>query len=44
MITQSDHIFTGMGRDYGDVAPVDGVFLGNAGQNMTVSVDVDPVT
>lgn len=43
MIAQDDHIFTGMGRDYGDVAPVDGVFLGNAGQSMTVSVDVEPV-
>ena len=39
----SDHIFTAMGRDYTDVAPIDGVFLGGGGQRMTVSVDVMPV-
>lgn len=39
----SDHIFTAMGRDYGDVAPVDGVFIGGAGQRQTVSVDVEPL-
>jgi transglutaminase-like putative cysteine protease len=39
---ESDHIFTAMGRDYADVAPVDGVFYGGAGQEMRVSVDVAP--
>lgn len=39
----SDHIFTAMGRDYGDVAPLDGVFHGGGGQQMKVSVDVAPV-
>jgi transglutaminase-like putative cysteine protease len=38
----SDHIFTAMGRDYADVAPLDGVFHGGAGQAMAVSVDVAP--
>jgi transglutaminase-like putative cysteine protease len=38
----SDHIFTAMGRDYADVAPLDGVFHGGAGQAMAVSVDVVP--
>jgi len=32
-----------MGRDYADVAPVDGVFHGNAGQTMRVMVDVLPI-
>lgn len=39
----TDHIFTAMGRDYADVAPIDGVFLGGGSQNMTVAVDVVPV-
>jgi len=42
-LARSDHIFTAMGRDYADVAPLDGVFHGGAGQTMTVSVDVAPV-
>lgn len=40
--TATDHIFTAMGRDYADVAPIDGVFHGGGGQKMTVSVDVAP--
>jgi transglutaminase-like putative cysteine protease len=43
-LARSDHIFTAMGRDYADVAPLDGVFHGGARQTMTVSVDVAPVT
>ena len=39
----TDHIFTAMGRDYSDVAPLDGVFHGGAGQTMRVAVDVEPV-
>ena len=39
---QDNHIFTAMGRDYGDVSPMDGVFLGSSGQQMRVSVDVTP--
>jgi hypothetical protein len=31
-----------VGRDYGDVAPIDGVFLGANMQSLTVSVDVAP--
>ena len=37
-----DHIFVALGRDYGDVAPLDGVLRGGGGQAMTVSVDVAP--
>jgi transglutaminase-like putative cysteine protease len=43
LIVGSDHIFTAMGRDYGDIAPVDGVFHGGEGQEMEVLVDVEPV-
>lgn len=43
VIAQRDHIFTAMGRDYADVAPIDGVFLGNSGQTLRVSVDVTPI-
>ena len=38
-----DHIVTAVGRDYGDVAPIDGVFLGREGQRIEVSVDVEPL-
>lgn len=41
-LVRSDHIFTAMGRDYADVAPLDGVFRGGGGQVMTVAVDVAP--
>ncbi len=42
IIVRSDHIFTAMGRDYADVAPLDGVFRGGGTQKMKVSVDVAP--
>ena len=38
-----DHIITAMGRDYADVAPIDGVFTGQEGQKIEVSVDVEPI-
>lgn len=39
----ADHIITAMGRDYSDVAPIDGIFTGRDGQKIDVSVDVEPV-
>ena len=39
----SDHIVTAVGRDYADVAPVDGIFLGRDGQKIDVEVDVEPL-
>lgn len=36
----TDHIFMAMGRDYADVTPMDGMFVGNAGQSVDVMVDV----
>ncbi|WP_294391955.1 transglutaminase family protein [uncultured Sphingomonas sp.] len=38
-----DHIVTAVGRDYGDVAPIDGIFLGQDGQRIDVAVDVEPL-
>ncbi|MEG3164619.1 transglutaminase family protein [Sphingomonas sp. PB2P19] len=40
----SDHIVMAVGRDYAEIAPVDGVVLGSGAQDMQVSVDVAPVT
>ncbi|RYE38255.1 MAG: transglutaminase family protein, partial [Hyphomicrobiales bacterium] len=42
-VAQHNHIFTAMGRDYADVAPIDGVFYGQSGQHVKVSVDVRPI-
>lgn len=38
-----DHIVTAIGRDYADVAPIDGIFLGGGRQRIEVSVDVAPI-
>jgi transglutaminase-like putative cysteine protease len=39
----SDHIVVAVGRDYAEIAPVDGVVLGSGAQAMEVGVDVAPV-
>lgn len=39
----SDHVVVAVGRDYAEIAPVDGVVLGSGAQKMEVSVDVAPV-
>ena len=38
-----DHIIMAIGRDYGEIAPIDGVVLGSGAQKMEVSVDVAPL-
>ena len=38
-----DHIVMAVGRDYAEIAPVDGVVLGSGAQSMEVSVDVAPL-
>jgi transglutaminase-like putative cysteine protease len=43
VLAKTDHIFVAMGRDYSDVAPLDGVFHGGSQQTMFFSVDVVPV-
>jgi transglutaminase-like putative cysteine protease len=37
----SDHIVCAIGRDYADVSPIDGIFLGRDGQTIDVAVDVE---
>lgn len=39
-LAREDHILIGMGRDYADVSPIDGTFIGNAPQEMDSAVDV----
>ena len=39
----NDHIVLAIGRDYADVAPVDGVIVASGGQRIEVSVQVIPV-
>jgi transglutaminase-like putative cysteine protease len=43
VLPQEDHVMLAVGRDYTDVAPVDGVILGSGDQRMEVSVSVTPV-
>jgi len=43
-LTGESHITVAMGRDYADVAPVDGVFVGQSVQRMKVEVDVIPLS
>ena len=38
-----DHITIAWGRDYGDVVPIKGVFLGGGEHKLHVSVDVSPI-
>ena len=37
-----DHIVLAIGRDYADVAPIDGVIVASGGQRLEVSVRVTP--
>ncbi|PZO89964.1 MAG: transglutaminase [Sphingomonas sanxanigenens] len=39
-----DHIVMAIGRDYSEIAPIDGIVLGSGAQAMSVSVDVEPIT
>lgn len=43
VLAGEDHVRVAMGRDYADVAPVDGVVVASAGHTLRVSVDVAPV-
>jgi transglutaminase-like putative cysteine protease len=42
LVVGEDHIRLAFGRDYADVAPVDGVIMASAGHSLRVSVDVAP--
>ena len=43
VIPSSDHITLAWGRDYADVCPIQGVFVGGGSHSMTISVDVNPL-
>ena len=43
VLAAEEHVVLAVGRDYTDVAPVDGVILGSGRQRMGVSVSVTPV-
>ncbi len=42
-VVNTDYITLAWGRDYADVSPIRGVFLGGGAHSMTVSVDVTPI-
>lgn len=42
-VTSSDHLTIGWGRDYGDVCPIEGVYVGGGQHDMSVLVDVMPL-
>jgi transglutaminase-like putative cysteine protease len=44
VITDTEHITLAWGRDYGDVCPVEGVFVGGGQHRLSVAVDVAPLT
>ena len=43
MLAGKDHVVLAVGRDYADVAPMDGVVFGSGEQQLKVSVQVTPV-
>lgn len=43
VIPETDHITIAWGRDYSDVPPLRGVFLGGGNHSLSVSVDVEPL-
>ena len=43
VLAAEDHVMLAIGRDYTDVAPVDGVIVGSGSQRIYVSVNVTPV-
>ena len=43
LIAGEDHVVLAIGRDYADVAPIDGVMLASGRQRLTTAVDVIPI-
>jgi len=43
MLAGNDHVVLAIGRDYADVAPIDGVIFASGAQKLDVSVEVVPV-
>ena len=42
-VPRTDHVTVAFGRDYADVCPIQGVFVGGGNQTLTVEVDVEPL-
>ncbi len=42
VLASADHLVVGMGRDYADISPIDGIFVGGRSQKTFNSVDVSP--
>ena len=42
VIASDQHVVLAVGRDYTDVAPMDGVIVGSGGQQIDVAVNVTP--
>jgi transglutaminase-like putative cysteine protease len=40
LLVENDHIILGVGRDFSDVSPVDGIIVGSHKQKLNVAVDV----
>jgi transglutaminase-like putative cysteine protease len=43
LIVAEEHVVVGVGRDYADVAPIDGVIITTGGQSLDVAVDMAPI-
>ncbi|MCA9080382.1 MAG: transglutaminase family protein [Planctomycetaceae bacterium] len=43
MLARNDHLLVGWGRDYSDLPPLRGVYLGGSDSRLEVSVDVAPL-
>jgi transglutaminase-like putative cysteine protease len=43
ILAEDDHVVLAIGRDYADIAPIDGVIFASGGQRLEVSVSVAPV-
>ncbi len=43
LVPSTDHVTIGWGRDYNDVTPVRGLFIGGGHHELNVSVDVAPI-
>jgi transglutaminase-like putative cysteine protease len=44
ILAGNDHIVLAIGRDYADVAPIDGVIFASGGQRLKVAVNVTPIS
>lgn len=44
VVPANDHVTVALGRDYADVCPIQGVFIGGGEHTMSVAVDVEPIT